>query len=92
MKDFFDFIILKNSKQNTFHPSKEKFDDFVKFYQNNIIVTKFTKNGNIEDKIKKYFNSTDKSNNTINPTIRRKLIFGVAAIMKKLHDRNIFNH
>ena len=48
------------------------------------------RNGTLEMNIDKYF-SSDELETKINPTIRCKIIFGVAETMRKLHMKNILN-
>lgn len=43
----------------------------------------------MKELIEDYFNSKGSDDSILNPTIRSKIIFGVAAIMKKLHKLNI---
>ena len=49
------------------------------------------KNGNILDITKEYLSSRGKIHDKMNPTIRSKIIFGVACTMKQLHARNVFH-
>lgn len=41
---------------------------------------------------REYLQSNGTENENYNPTIRSKIIYGVAAIMKKLHDKNIIHY
>lgn len=54
-----------------------------------IIATKYMKNGNIESAMKEYLDLKENYSGTMNPTIRSKIIFGVACSIKQLHKRNI---
>lgn len=54
-----------------------------------IIVTELMKNGSLDSLISEYIKSEGKKNEKINPTIRSKIIFGVAATMKRVHEKNI---
>lgn len=49
------------------------------------------KSGNVKGLVKEYLKSKGKENTKINPTIRCKIIFGVAAIMKRIHQKNYFH-
>lgn len=53
------------------------------------VVKEFLGNGNVFDCNKEYLESEGAKHNKINPTVRCKIIFGVAAIMKHLHDHNV---
>ena len=57
----------------------------------NITASEYAKNGDIKNIMEKYLESKGEQNNNLNPTIRSKIIFGVAAIMKKLHKNNIIH-
>ena len=67
---------------------KNKIENF-DAYLNGCIVMNLYKNTNISDQIKEYLDSNGLKKDVINPTIRTKIIFGVAAIMKKLHQNQI---
>ena len=56
-----------------------------------LIVTELMKNGSIDSLVSEYLKSNGKSNEKINPTIRSKIIFGVAATMKRVHKNNIIH-
>ena len=56
-----------------------------------IAISEFMKNGNIDEITKKYLKTEGKENEKMNPTIRSKIIFGVAATMKSLHKRKIIH-
>lgn len=57
-----------------------------------IVAEEFVKNGDIDRMMKEYLMSDGKTQNCLlNPTIRSKIIFGVASIMKSLH-KNKFLH
>lgn len=79
------FSILK---QNEIIDSTKSYDVYLDNY---IIVTDFMSNGTLEMNIDKYFSSSNKLETKINPTIRCKIIFGVAETMRKLHMKNILN-
>ena len=55
-----------------------------------IIITEF-KNGSLELIVKKYLKNEGKGTEKLNPTIRSKIIFGVAAIMKRIHRHNLIH-
>lgn len=57
----------------------------------NITASEYAKNGGITNIMESYLTSKGEQNNNMNPTIRSKIIFGVAAIMKKLHKNNIIH-
>lgn len=52
------------------------------------IFTDFMKYGNLEQITKEYLESNGKKNDIMNPTVRCKIIFGVAAIMNIFHKNN----
>lgn len=52
-----------------------------------IFVFEHIKNGPIDTKVKEYLDSNGEKHDDINPTIRSKIIYGVASIMKKVHQR-----
>ena len=54
-----------------------------------ILITDYMKNGSISKIMEDYLLSHGQKNSKMNPTIRSKIIFGVAAIMKKLHKKYI---
>lgn len=56
-----------------------------------ITIQKYMKNGNLEDLTKKYLRTKGMNKDQMNPTIRSKIIFGVACTMKQLHARNIIH-
>ncbi|KAK8857795.1 hypothetical protein M9Y10_016208 [Tritrichomonas musculus] len=56
-----------------------------------VTISKYIKNGNISSITKEYLKSKGLKCKLLNPTIRSKIFFGVAAIMKKLHDRSIIH-
>ncbi|KAK8881222.1 hypothetical protein M9Y10_003956 [Tritrichomonas musculus] len=56
-----------------------------------IIVSEFVENGSLDDLTKQYLNSNGQQHDKMNPTIRSKVIFGIAATMKKLHKMNIIH-
>lgn len=53
-----------------------------------ITISEFMKYGNLRENTKSYLNSSI-GNPNMNPTIRCKIIFGIAAIMKSLHKKKI---
>ena len=55
-----------------------------------IIVTELMKNGSLDTIVSDYL-KTKKCNEKINPTIRSKVIFGVAATMKRVHKNNVIH-
>lgn len=56
-------------------------------YDGYILVKEFIENGDLGT----YLHNIDKKIVTSNPTIRSKIIFGIAAIMKKIHQRNFIH-
>lgn len=52
------------------------------------IFTDFMKYGNLEQITKEYLESNGKKNDIMNPTVRSKIIFGVAAIMNIFHKNS----
>lgn len=56
-----------------------------------VIITEFMKNGSLEKKTAEYISSKGTKNEIINPTLRSKVIFGVAATMKYVHKHNIIH-
>lgn len=56
---------------------------------NAIIFSEYMPNGNLETFINDYFRFKRQLNERTNPTIRSKIIFGIAAIMKRVHKYNI---
>ena len=58
-----------------------------------IIIKDFMKNGNLRDRNTEYLSTKGLNNERMNPTIRSKIIFGIAAIMKKvLKIKDICHH
>ncbi|KAK8866627.1 hypothetical protein M9Y10_009593 [Tritrichomonas musculus] len=55
-----------------------------------VIVTELMKNGSLDTIVSDYL-KTKKCNEKINPTIRSKVIFGVAATMKRVHKNNVIH-
>lgn len=53
-----------------------------------IIVTEYMKGENVLQLTEEYFKSSS-PNDKMNPTIRCKIIYGVASIMKKIHEKKI---
>lgn len=62
-------------------------------FQSNCYITasEYLQYGNIFDIKEKYLKSKGTINTLMNPLIRNKIIFGVAATMKKLHKKNIIH-
>ena len=53
------------------------------------LITEYYENGDISTITSDYLSSKGAKNDKMNPTIRCKIIFGVAATMKRLHKKNI---
>ncbi|KAK8886512.1 hypothetical protein M9Y10_041976 [Tritrichomonas musculus] len=70
-------------KEEEINNSDSKFNDY-------IIVSEFMPNKNF-DELNKTYLDTNGQQNEINPTVRSKVIFGVAATMKKLHKMSIIH-
>lgn len=58
-------------------------------FSNAIIVTEYMPNGSIKRYIKDYLKSNGTSHEKMNPTIRNKIIFGIASTMKRVHSHKI---
>lgn len=56
-----------------------------------LIITELMKNGSLDSIVSEYLKSDGKKKDKINPTIRSKIIFGVAATMNKVHKANIIH-
>ncbi|KAK8890603.1 hypothetical protein M9Y10_035383 [Tritrichomonas musculus] len=56
-----------------------------------IIITQFKKNGSLETLTDKYLESKGAERDKMNPTIRSKIIFGIAATMKQVHQKNVIH-
>ena len=56
-----------------------------------LIITELMKNGSTNTLVSEYLKSDGKKNDKINPTVRSKIIFGVAATMKRVHKSNIIH-
>lgn len=54
-----------------------------------VVITEYMDNGSVASLIPDYLQSKGQQYSKINPTIRSKIIFGVASIMSKLHRYNI---
>lgn len=54
-----------------------------------IVIMKYMKNGSLKQIVKEYLDSKGKKSDILNPTRRSKIIYGIAAIMKHAHNRNI---
>ena len=76
-------------------PTKLKFSTIIKGKKFDltgaIIVTELMKNGSVSAFVRDYLKNGGKVTNKINPTIRCKIIFGVAATMKRFHKKNIIH-
>lgn len=75
------FPLSENESKSKFYEKINNFD-----FSNYLMITDFV-NGNVETHTLKYLKS--KGSGSLNPTIRSKIIFGVAATMKKLHEKKI---
>lgn len=56
-----------------------------------IIVTELMKNGSLDSYVKDYLDSKGMKNEVLNPTVRTKILFGIAATMKQVHKRNVIH-
>ena len=56
-----------------------------------IAITDYYENNDVPQLTNEYLDSSGAQNEKMNPTIRIKIIFGVAATMKQLHKRNIIH-
>lgn len=56
-----------------------------------IIVTELMKNGSLDSYVKDYLDSKGTKNEVLNPTVRTKILFGIAATMKQVHKRNVIH-
>lgn len=56
-----------------------------------ITSSKYPLNGTVFSALKEYLDSNGQKNQRMNPTIRSKIIFGVAAAMKFMHEHCIIN-
>lgn len=56
-----------------------------------LFYTELIPKGSISKYTIEYLNSKGQNNEIMNPTVRSKIIFGVAAIMKQVHKRKIIN-
>lgn len=56
-----------------------------------LFCTELIPNGNILSYTNEYLKTNGKNNEMMNPTIRSKIIFGIAAIMKNVHKRNVIH-
>lgn len=72
---------IKNEQEN-----KKEYD-----LTNYIIITEYMENGDVYSITKDYLQSKGSKKEKMNPTIRSKIIFGVAATMKQLHNRNVLH-
>ncbi|KAK8898081.1 hypothetical protein M9Y10_000345 [Tritrichomonas musculus] len=54
-----------------------------------LAIQRFMENGNFSELTKEYLSSKGAKHDKMNPTIRSKIIFGVACTMKQLHARNV---
>lgn len=58
---------------------------------NIIFILEGSQKGLFGDVVKEYLESKGKMHDKINPTIRSKIIYGVASLMKQLYQKNILN-
>lgn len=57
------------------------------------IVMDYLNNGNAKELTEKYLKSNGSDHEKMNPTIRSKIIYGVATILKQLHEKSVlFNN
>lgn len=56
-----------------------------------IIVTELMENGSLETIVENYLKSEGKNIEKMNPTIRSKILFGIAATMKHVHQQNVIH-
>lgn len=85
---FLVFVIKTNllTFEYTVKASKYKAD-----LTKSIIVFEYVKNGSIEPIIKEYLESKGEKHDKMNPTIRSKIIYGIASIMKYVHHKKIIH-
>lgn len=82
------YIPLDSSTQNTpTQPSDIR--NFSQFKLNSIITTDFIENGQLSIHTKRYLRLKGQNNQKLNPTIRSKVIFGIASLMQYLHSLKI---
>lgn len=67
---------------------------FGRFYNNEqtafiLFITEFMKNGSVPKNVRNYLMSNGQNCDKMNPTIRSKIIFGIAAILKRIHQNKI---
>lgn len=74
-----------------FNLQHENENDYELTNEHRFIITDYYKNGNTYQLTKKYLQTKGANNDKMNPTIRSKIIFGVAAIIKQLHKKGLFN-
>lgn len=65
----------------------EKGNTIMKDYPSFTIITKYLEYGNLEELTNEYLESEGKNHDKMNPTIRSKIIFGVAAMMREVHEK-----
>lgn len=53
-----------------------------------IIVMEYFKNGPADNLVEEYLESNGAKHEKMNPTIRSKIIFGIASLMKQMHQKN----
>ncbi|KAK8896538.1 hypothetical protein M9Y10_014446 [Tritrichomonas musculus] len=86
---------IVNVESYCFHFSNEQIQKIKRntsyLLSGNVTASEYEKNGDIMNIMKQYLASKGEQNSILNPTIRSKIIFGVAAIMKKLHKNNIIH-
>lgn len=86
----FRFPLTKKQKHEISLPKiASKSKDHKIDFRNAIIITEHMKNGSVCSYTKEYIESKGAKNEKMNPTIRNKIIFGVASIMKRVHSHKI---
>lgn len=86
----FRFPLTKEQKQEISLPKISNKSKSHKIdLKNPLIITEYMKNGSIKTSTKEYIESKGVKNDKMNPTIRSKIIFGVASIMKRAHSHKI---
>ena len=56
-----------------------------------LVSLEYMKNGLVQNHIQNYITSKGAQHDLINPTVRSKIIYGVAVIMNRLHNHNILH-
>lgn len=81
-----------DSNKYEFRIQRKNKDDYEKLTNDfRFVITEYYENGSISQLTKKYLQTNGAGNSKMNPTIRSKIIFGVAAIIKRLHQNQLFN-